>query len=258
MGAELLLVSRDRARGEAALADVRKRSGSRTVSVRYCDFASLTQIRALAADVRANHSTLRVLVNNAGSVSATRVLTEDGIEQTFAVNHLGAFLLTNLLLDILRRSAPARVVTVASAAHRQGTLPFDDLQFEHGGYTTMRAYARSKLANVLFTAELARRLAGTGVTATCLHPGVVATNIWSHAPWFAQPLIAIGKLFMISADQGAEAIVHLAASPEVEDQTGGYYERNRIVLPSRLAQDEALARQLWERSAALVGLAPSP
>jgi NAD(P)-dependent dehydrogenase (short-subunit alcohol dehydrogenase family) len=257
MGAEVVLVARDRARGEAAVADVQKRSGSRTVSVMYCDFASLTQIRALATEVSAKHSTLHVLVNNAGSVSATRVLTEDGIERTFAVNHLGVFLLTNLLLDILMRSAPARVVTVASAAHRQGTLPFDDLQFEHGGYGTNRAYARSKLANVLFTVELARRLAGTGVTANCLHPGVVATNIWSHAPWYTQPLIAVGKLFMTSAEQGAETIVYLAASPEVQGLTGGYYERNRIVPPSRLAQDEALARRLWERSAALVGLPTS-
>jgi NAD(P)-dependent dehydrogenase (short-subunit alcohol dehydrogenase family) len=257
MGAELVLVARDRARGEAAVADVQRRSGSRTVSVMYCDFASLTQIRALATEVSAKHSTLHVLVNNAGSVSATRVLTEDGIERTFAVNHLGVFLLTNLLLDILMRSAPARVVTVASAAHRQGTLPFDDLQFEHGGYGTNRAYARSKLANVLFTVELARRLAGTGVTANCLHPGVVATNIWSHAPWYTQPLIAVGKLFMTSAEQGAETIVYLAASPEVQGLTGGYYERNRIVPPSRLAQDEALARRLWERSAALVGLPTS-
>jgi len=257
MGAEVVLVARDRARGEAAVADVQSRSGSRTVSVMYCDFASLTQIRALAIEVSAKHSTLRVLVNNAGSVSAKRMLTEEGLERTFAVNHLGVFLLTNLLLDVLARSAPARVVTVASAAHRQGTLPFDDLQFEHGGYSTNRAYARSKLANVLFTTELARRLAGTGVTANCLHPGVVATNIWSHAPWFTQPLIAVGKLFMASAEQGAETIVYLAASPEVQGLTGGYYERNRIVVPSRLGQDEAIARRLWERSAALVGLPTS-
>jgi NAD(P)-dependent dehydrogenase (short-subunit alcohol dehydrogenase family) len=258
MGAELVLVARDRARGEAAVADVRKRSGSPTVSVRYCDFASLAQVRALAAEVKASHSTLGVLVNNAGSCSATRVLTEDGFERTFAVNHLGSFLLTNLLLDVLKRSAPARVVTVASAAHRQGTLPFDDLQFEHGGYTTMRAYARSKLANVLFTTALARRLAGTGVTANCVHPGVVATNIWSYTPWYTQPLIAIGKVFMTSAEQGAETVVHLAASPEVQGLTGGYYERNRIVLPSGLAQDEELAERLWASSAALVGLPASP
>jgi NAD(P)-dependent dehydrogenase (short-subunit alcohol dehydrogenase family) len=195
-----------------------------------------------------------VLVNNAGSVNASRDISEDGIERTFAVNHLGPFLLTNLLLEALARNTPARIVTVASAAHRDGTMPFDDLQFEHGGYSILRAYARSKLANVLFTAELARRLAGSGVTANCLHPGTVATNIWSHAPWYAQPLLAVAKVFMSSVEQGADTIVYLAASPEVEGQTGGYYERNRKVLPSRLAQDEDVAARLWEHSAALTGL----
>jgi NAD(P)-dependent dehydrogenase (short-subunit alcohol dehydrogenase family) len=254
MGAEVVLVGRDRARGEAAVAAVKRRSGSRAVVLMRCDFASLTQIRALAANVVATRPKLHILVNNAGSVSPSRVLTEDGIERTFAVNHLGPFLLTNLLLDLLRRSAPARVVTVASAAHRQGDMPFDDLQFESGRYGIMRAYARSKLANVLFTTELARRLGGTGVTANCLHPGAVATNIWSHAPWYTRPLLAVAKLFMISAEKGADTIVYLAVSPEVEGLTGGYYERNRRVLPSAIAQDEAIAKRLWERSAAVVGL----
>jgi retinol dehydrogenase 14 len=254
MGAEVVLVGRDRARGEAAVAAVKRRSGSRAVVLMRCDFASLTQIRALAANVVATRPKLHILVNNAGSVSARRVLTEDGIERTFTVNHLGPFLLTNLLLGLLRRSAPARVVTVASAAHRQGDMPFDDLQFESGRYGIMRAYARSKLANVLFTAELARRLGGTGVTANCLHPGAVATNIWSYAPWYARPLLAVAKLFMISAEKGADTIVYLAASPEVEGLTGGYYERNRRVLPSAIAQDDAIAKRLWERSAAVVGL----
>jgi NAD(P)-dependent dehydrogenase (short-subunit alcohol dehydrogenase family) len=254
MGAELVLVGRDRTRGEAAVAAVKRRSGSSAVTLICCDFTSLTQIRALAADVVTSRPKLHILVNNAGSVSARRAVTEDGIERTFAVNHLGPFLLTNLVLDLMRRSAPARVVTVASAAHRQGDTPFDDLQFESDRYGIMRAYARSKLANVLFTAELARRLAGTGVTANCLHPGAVATNIWSHAPWYTRPLLAVAKLFMISAEKGADTIVYLAASPEVEGLTGGYYEGNRRVLPSAIAQDEAIAKRLWERSAALVGL----
>jgi retinol dehydrogenase-14 len=247
-------VARDNVRGEAAVAAVKRRSGSQAVTLMRCDFASLTQIRALAASVVASRPKLHILVNNAGSVNAGREVTEDGIERTFAVNHLGPFLLTNLLLDLLRRSAPARLVTVASIAHRHGEMPFDDLQFEKGGYGVMRAYARSKLANVLFTAELARRLTGSGVTANCLHPGTVATNIWSHAPWYAQPLLAAAKPFMISAAKGADTIVHLAASPEVEGQTGGYYEGNRRVLPSRLAQDDVVAKALWDRSAAIVGL----
>ena len=254
LGADLVLVARDRRRGEAAVATVKKRSGSNAVSLMLCDFASLAQIRRLAAEVMASRSKLHILVNNAGSVNAKREITQDGIERTFAVNHLAPFLLTTLLLDSLKRSAPARVVTVASIAQARGDMPFDDLQFEHGGYAIMRAYARSKLANVLFTRELARRLAGTSVTANCLHPGAVATNIWSHAPWYARPLLSVAKLFMISAEQGADAIVHLAASPEVEGLTGGYYERTRRVAPSLIAQDEATSAKLWECSAALVGL----
>jgi retinol dehydrogenase 14 len=254
MGAELVLVARDRAKGEAAVGTVAARSPSTAVSLMLCDFASQAQVRALAARVMASHPKLHVLVNNAGSVNARREITEDGIERTFAVNHLGPFLLTSLLTEPLARSTPARVVTVASAAHRDGTMPFDDLQFERGGYSILRAYARSKLANVLFTAELARRLTGSGVTANCLHPGTVATSIWSHAPWYARPLLGVAKMFMSSVEQGADTIVYLAASPEVEGRTGGYYERNRKVLVSRLAQDEETAARLWQHSAALTGL----
>ena len=253
MGAELVLVGRNRTRGEAALRAVKKRSGSDAASLMLCDFAFQKQVRALAADVVATHPRLHILVNNAGGANLRREVTQDGIEETFAVNHLAPFLLTHLLLDLLKRSAPARVVTVASIEHRSGDMPFDDLQFEKGGYRVTRAYARSKLANVLFTAELARRLAGTGVTANSLHPGAVATNIWSHAPWYVRPLLPVVKLFMISAEKGADTIVYLAASPEVEGLTGGYYEKNRRILPSRLAQNEAVAKNLWERSAALVG-----
>jgi NAD(P)-dependent dehydrogenase (short-subunit alcohol dehydrogenase family) len=254
IGAELLLVARDRARGERAAAAVASRSPSKAVSLMLCDFASQAQIRALAARVMTTHPRLHVLVNNAGSVNARREVTEDGLERTFAVNHLGPFLLTNLLLEALAPSRPARVVTVASAAHRDGTMPFDDLQFERGGYSILRAYARSKLANVLFTTELARRLAGSGVTANCLHPGTVATDIWSHAPRYAQPFLAVAKMFMSTVEQGAGTIVYLAADPEVDGQTGGYYERNRKVRPSRLAQDDDLAARLWKHSAALTGL----
>ena len=254
LGAELVLVARDRRRGEEAVATIKKRSGSNAVSLMLCDFASLTQIRRLAGDVVASRSKLHILVNNAGSVNAKREVTEDGIERTFAVNHLGPFLLTNLLLDLLKKSAPARVVTLASIAQARGDMPFDDLQFERGGYAIMRAYARSKLANVLFTRELARRLAGAGVTANCLHPGAVATNIWSHAPWYVRPLLAMAKLFMISPEQGADAIVYLATSPDVEGLTGDYYERTRRVAPSQIAQDDLTATRLWERSAALVGI----
>ena len=255
MGAEVVMVARDEQRGESALAEVRSRAGSQAVSLMRCDFASQADIRKLASGFRARHARLDVLVNNAGSVSATRLLTADGLEQTFAVNHLGYFLLTNLLLDLLERSAPSRIVNVASVAHRRGDIDFENLEYERGGYGIMKAYSRSKLANVLFTAELARRLAGKGVTVNCLHPGAVATNIWSYSPWFTRPLFAVAKLFMLAPEKGARAIVHLAASPDLEGQTGGYYEKGRRVLPSRTAQDEHLAKRLWEASSKLVNLA---
>ena len=253
-GATLVMVARNSGKGERALADVRLRSSSNRVSLLLCDFSSLASVRSLAASFRASHSRLDVLVNNAGTVSPERRTTVDGVELTFGVNHLASFLLTNLLLDLLETSAPARIVSVASEAHRSGSMDFGDLQFEHGGYSLLKAYNRSKLANVLFTNELARRLAVTGVTANSLHPGVVATNIWNNTPWFLQPLILPLRLFMISAERGGETIVHLAASPEVEGKSGGYYVKNRRVDPAPLALDQTAARRLWNESARLVGL----
>ena len=255
-GARIVMVGRDPKRTEAAVADVKSRSGSGEVSHLLCDFSSQASIRALAQDVLGQLDRLDVLVNNAGGVNKSRRLTVDGIETTFAVNHLGYFLLTNLLLDLLKRSAPARVVTVASIGHRRGTLDVSDLGFERGGYAIMRAYTRSKLANVLFANELARRLAGTGVTSNSLHPGSVATNIWSGAPLWAKPLIAIlYRPFFISAKEGGETIVQLAASPDLEGVTGKYFEKKVAVEPAPLARDETLAKRLWEVSAEMVGLA---
>ncbi len=253
-GATVLMVARDPARGEAAKADVIRRSGSDAVELLMCDFGSQKAIRALADQVRERVQRLDILVNNAGSVSPKRQVTEDGIEQTFAVNHLGYFLLSNLLLDRVVAAAPSRIVNVSSIGHRQGTLDFDDLGFERG-YGIMKAYSRSKLANVLFTTELARRLEGKKVTVNALHPGAVATHIWSHAPAVARPLLAVAKLFMISAEEGADRIVYLATSPEVEGKTGGYYDKNRLVTPSRLARDASLATRLWDVSSELVHLA---
>ena len=258
-GAQVVLVGRDPARTKAAAADVMARGGSREVSHLLCDFSSQAAIRSLAEAYRARHDRLDVLVNNAGAVNRERRLTVDGIEATFAVNHLGYFLLTNLLLDLLVRSAPARVVTVASAAHRRGTLDFGDLGFERG-YWIMRAYSRSKLANVLFAAELARRLGGTGVTSNSLHPGNVATNIWSSdAPVWAKPIIQLAlRPFLISAEEGAATIVQLAVRPDLARVTGSYFEKGREVAPARMARDEALARRLWEVSAAMAGLTATP
>jgi NAD(P)-dependent dehydrogenase (short-subunit alcohol dehydrogenase family) len=257
MGAEVVMVARDPRRGEAALDDVRRRSGSDRVTLLLCDLASQESIRGLAAAYRAGHPRLHVLVNNAGSVSAERRETIDGIEQTFAVNHLAPFLLTRLLLDVIEASAPARIVNVASVGHYRGTLDFDDLGYKRG-YWIMRAYARSKLANVIFTRDLARRLSGKQVTVNSLHPGAVATKIWSDAPKWAGPLLTVAKkMFMISPEEGAARILYLTTSPEVEGKTGGYYESNVERRPAKLALDDAIAKRLWEESERLTGLQTS-
>jgi NAD(P)-dependent dehydrogenase (short-subunit alcohol dehydrogenase family) len=254
-GADLVMVARSRERGEAALADVRARSGSDRVTLMLCDMSSQASIRAFAAEFRAGHDRLDVLVNNAGGVSEHRQLTVDGIEQTWATNHLAYFLLTRLLLDLLERTGDARVVNVASRGHVRGTIDLEDPGFEKGGYTIMGAYCRSKLGNVLFTNELARRMAGRGVIANSLHPGGVATNIWGGAPAWIRPIINfVGRFVFISPEQGSRPIVHLAASPEMAGRTGEYWHEMRRTEPSPLAQDADLARRLWDYSSAAVGL----
>jgi retinol dehydrogenase 14 len=258
LGASVVMVARDGQRGEAAMAAVKDVAGSASVSLLLCDMASLAAVRALAKEVATHHDRLDVLVNNAGSVKMARETTPDGLEWTFAANYLGHFLLTNLLLDLLRRSAPARVVNVSSAAHRQGSIDFDNLQFEHGGYGIMSAYGRSKLAQILFTHELAHRLQGSGVTVNALHPGTVSTGIWTKEtlPWYAQAPIALAKrLFMITPSEGADRILYLATSPDLAGATGGYYEKDRLVPPSTAARDERLAVRLWDESMRLGGLA---
>jgi retinol dehydrogenase-14 len=254
-GARVIVVGRNPARLDAALHDVRKRGNSDTVDGLLCDFSSQAEVRKLAETVTTDYDRLDVLVNNAGTVYASRTVTQDGIEATFAVNHLGGFLLTNLLLDLLTGSAPARIVNVSSVGHYNGTMDFDDLGYERGGYQIMRAYSRSKLASILFTRSLAERLAGTGVTANALHPGAVATGIWSRAPWFARPVLAVAKrFFMIPPAEGAERIVYLATSVDVAETTGLYFEHDRPKEPSPLAQDVTTAERLWDESARLVGL----
>jgi NAD(P)-dependent dehydrogenase (short-subunit alcohol dehydrogenase family) len=255
MGATVVMVGRDRERTERALAEVRTRSGSQKVSHLLCDFASQKQIRKLADDFRAAHNRLDILVNNAGLVSADRTLTEDGLETTFAVNHLGYYLLTNLLLDLIEHSAPARIVNVASEGHRRGTMNFDDLGFEKG-YGIMRAYARSKLGNVLFTRELAKRERAKGITVNSLHPGAVATGIWSKAPKWALPILGVlGKMFFITPREGAQTILYLATSTDVTDVTGEYFIKSRVRTVAKRGSDDALAAKLWDVSAKLTGLA---
>jgi len=254
-GHHLVMVGRNPSKLTAAVKRVRHESPDVPVESFVCDFASLANVRDLADQLLASYPRIDVLVSNAGTVFDRRTVTGDGIEATFQVDHLAGFLLTELLLDRIVASAPARIVTTSSIGHFNGTMDFDDLGFERR-YQIMRAYSRAKLANVLCTRHLARRLEGTGVTANCLHPGAVATNIWSGAPWFARPVLEIGKkLFMVSPATGGERLAYLATDPEVEGRTGGYYEQNKLKEPSDLARDDAVADRLVEVSRELVGLA---
>ncbi len=247
MGAELVLVGRNQARLDAAIAQVKERGKTDLASGLLCDFEELSQIRTLASEFKAKHKKLHVLINNAGLVSDTRRLSKDGYELTFAVNHLGYFLLTTLLLDVIVASAPARIVNVSSVGHKRGGMDFDDLMMEKD-YSIMKAYGRSKLGNIMFTRELAERLKDKGVTVNALHPGGVATNIWTGAPWYGKPLIAIAKLFMDTPEEGGDRLVYLAESDEVEGKTGGYYLNNRLTEPTELARDAGVAKKLWKKS----------
>ena len=196
---------------------------------------------------------MHVLVNNAGTIELSRTTTVDGFEKTFAVNHLAYFLLTNLLLPRLRASAPARIVNVASEAHRMGRLDLDDLQSERS-YAAMRVYGTSKLLNILFTVALAERLAGSGVTANCLHPGAVSTRLGRHNGVWAKLLIAMLSPFFLTAEQGAENSIFVASSDELAGVSGKYFVKQRAVAPSRRSQRRGLARRVWAQSNELVGL----
>jgi retinol dehydrogenase 14 len=252
-GCRIVLVGRDPGRTANAVARLRRESPQCRVDSLLCDFGDQAAVRRLAADLLKTCDHIDVLVNNAGTVFARRTLTADGVEATFAVNHLAGFLLTELLLDRLRESAPARIVFTSSAGHYSGTMDLDDIGFERG-YSVMRAYSRSKLANVLTARALARRLEGTGVSVTSLHPGAIATNIWSRAPWFARPVLAVLKRRMESPEVGGARLAYLASSPAVEGQTGGYYQHDRLREPSDLARDDTLGERLYDVSARLVGL----
>ncbi len=253
LGARVILVGRSRERGERALARIRAESGNDAVDLRLADLASLTEIRRLAAEVLETCPRLHVLVNNAGVVNLRRTTSIDGFETMFAVNHLAYFLLTNLLLERLIASAPARVVNVASEAHRFGTLEIDDLQSERS-YGAMRSYGRTKFANILFTYELARRLDGTGVTAHCVHPGAVATRLGHNNGLLGRVVTGLLRPFFRSPARGAAPSLHAATAEELEGVTGRYFSARGEIRSAPATYDLALARQLWERSAALTGL----
>lgn len=255
MGARLLITSRDPQRGADAVDEIRRRSESAAVEVIPLDLADLGSVDACAAAVRDRCDRLDVLVDNAGLVLSHRSETVDGFETTFGVNHLGHFRLTGRLVDLLRRSAPSRVVVVASHAHKMARrgLDFDDLQSTRH-YRGFAAYARSKLANVLFTHELARRLDGTGVTANALHPGYVNSRFGRDGDVSYERLMSLGgRAFAITPERGARTSVYLASSPDAVGTTGGYYARCRPAAVSRAARDDAAARRLWAMSEELVG-----
>lgn len=253
MGARVVMVSRDRARGEAALDEVRAESAKGEVELMLADLSTQREVRRLAREAEAGHERLEVLINNAGGTFNERESTEDGLERTFALNHLAPFLLTNLLLDVLKKSAPARVVNVASGAHAMGRIDFDDLQGE-GRYSPSRSYAQAKLADVMFTYELARRLEGTGVTANTAHPGFVATNFYDRSKGLARLVVdyAVRPTVMVPPEKGAETVVHLASSPELEGVTGGYFAKKEPKASSKRSKDREAARRLWEASEELV------
>jgi NAD(P)-dependent dehydrogenase (short-subunit alcohol dehydrogenase family) len=251
LGASVALVARDRAKGEAALAAVRAASAGGKPSLFLADLGALTQVRRLAGELAAALPRIDVLLNNAGAMHATRKESADGLELTVAVNHLAPFLLTTLLLRRLRASAPSRVVTVSSEAHRIAPLDLDDFQSRRG-YTAMKVYGRSKLANVLFSNELARREAGTGVTSNSLHPGVVATGFGRNDPGWFKLLVTIGKPFLATPEKGARTSIHVAAAPELAAVSGRYFKDRREVAPAGFARDEAVQRRLWELSERLV------
>lgn len=254
LGHRVVMVGRNPEKTRAAAASVAAEHPAAVIETALADFTSQASVRTLAADLLDRCERIDVLVNNAGTVFEKRTVTDDGIEATFAVNHLAGFLLTELLLDRIVASAPARIVLTSSTGHYQGSMDFDDLGFERG-YGIMRAYGRSKLANVLHTRELARRLEGTGVTVNCLHPGTVATSIWGGAPWWARPVLMLAKrVVMVSPAEGGRRLTYLAVGPEVEGRTGGYYDSDRLKEPSAAAQDDTIGARLRDVSRDLVGL----
>jgi retinol dehydrogenase 12 len=252
LGATVILVCRDAGRGRAALAEVSAAAAAGAPALEITDLSSMAQVRELAGRL-SGRDRIDVLVNNAGLVLGDRRVTPDGLEYTFAVNHLAPFLLTNLLRAQLLASAPSRVVTVSSAVHRGARLDLGDLQLERH-FSGLRAYANGKLANILFTRELARQLADTGVTANCLHPGSVRTGFGKEGG----TLLKVGLTAILpslnSPEMGAFTLVYLASSPAVADATGGYYVSAARRRPSRAARDQTTGRRLWQLSAELTGL----
>jgi len=265
MGARIVQIARDRQRGEAALKDLQACAAGVEHTIHYADLSRLSEMKRVASEIAGAEARIDVLINNAGALFGSHHVTEDGLELTFALNHLSYFVVTQGLLERLETSALARIVNTASDAHGPATLDFDDLQSEkayRGGFWQslryggpgFKVYGRSKLCNILFTRELARRLQGTGVTANCLHPGFVATRFADQSGGFMSFGIGVGKHFALTPEQGAETLVYLASSPEVAGMTGKYFHKCRPINPSRAAQDDGAAQRLWDETAKIAGM----
>jgi len=250
-GARIVFVARDHARGQETLKHLRAIAGHDSHAVHYADLTRLSEMKRVAKAIADSEPEIDVLINNAGALFNSRQVTEDGLEKTFALNHMSYFVTTNLLLDKLKPGA--RIVCTASDAHKGAKLNFNDLQAEKG-YSGFGVYGRSKLMNILFTRELAKRLVGSGVTANCLHPGFVATRFGDSSGGILSWGVRAAKSFALTPEQGAETIIYLASSPDVESKSGGYYYKSALATPSSEAQNDADARRLWETSAKIAGV----
>ena len=250
MGARIVFIARDAKRAEATLAKVEQVAPGRGHKAHIADLSLVAETKRVGGEIAASEAHVDVLINNAGAIFSDRRVTAEGLELTFALNHMAYFTLTKTLRERLAASAPARIVSTASAAHFGAKLDFDDLQCARG-YSGWKAYNRSKLANILFTRELAKRLAGTGVTANCLHPGVVASRFGDEAGGWTARLFPFIRRFAVSPEQGADTIVYLASSPEVASTSGEYFAKRRIKTPSPAACDDKAAARLWDASEAI-------
>src|SRR5271163_2095612 len=253
LGARIVFIARDEARAQATMRKLEAKAPKLGHRMHLADLSSMADTRKVGAAIAASEPRIDVLINNAGALFSNRQVTPEGLELTFALNHMAYFVLTEALRDKLVASAPARIVSTSSTAHQGASLDFDDLQSAKG-YGGFKVYGRSKLANILFTRDLARRLAGTGVTANCLRPGAVATRFGDSSGGLLGRVIPVLRLFFISADKGADTIIYLASSPEVEKTTGEYFVKRKVTQPSAAARDDAAAKRLWIESEALAGV----
>lgn len=252
-GAYLVMVCRNEDKAESARQEIIEETSNPGIDIVLCDFAIQAEIRKAAEEIKKNYKKVDVLINNHGFLASERQDTVDGLEETFAVNHIGYFMFTNLLLDMVKAADQGRIISVASEAHRAGEFDPENIQLDNN-FTPWKAYGNSKLFNILFTRELANQLVDTNVTANCLHPGVVATNFAQSGSWIMRTLFTIGKPFFISPKKGAETSIYLATSDKVKEVNGAYFRNKKVATPSKDARDDEAAKQLWDMSRKLCSI----